>query len=69
MKYAPANANGEKPYVVEVVEWGRVRSKVVWATTPARARYKAVGRRSPGVYARSVRRALTTETPSPETNG
>ena len=55
--YAPANDKGEKPYVVEQAGWGRKRSKVVYANTPAEAKYRAYGRQGVGEYIIGCRRA------------
>lgn len=56
-KYAPANENGEKPYVVERSGWGRKRTKVVYAATVADAKYRAFGRLGTGEYITGCRRA------------
>lgn len=55
-KYAPAR-DGLKPYVVSVYDWGRERDHLVWAEKASDARYEAVGRTRPGVYAGKIRRA------------
>ena len=56
-KYAPAREDGEKPYVVTIWEMGREYTTVVYTDTAAQAKGVAVGRRSPGRYAKSARRA------------
>ena len=56
-KYAPANDAGEKPYVVTLSDWGKTRTKVAYATTPADARWRAWGRIGTGQYVTGVRRA------------
>jgi hypothetical protein len=43
-KYAPANAEGLKPYVVTIQDWDRERDRLVYAENPAGARWKALGR-------------------------
>ena len=60
-KYAPANENGEKPYFVEIVRWGRSSSMVVYAENTSDARYRALGRHGPGEYVQRVRRARSGE--------
>lgn len=57
MKYAPANERGDKPYVVELNDWGRTRTKVVYAKNPTEARREAKGRGHVGLYVVSTRRA------------
>lgn len=56
-KYAPVREDGAKPYVVQIVDWGRERSAIVYADSPSEARWRAVGRRTVGVYVTKVRRA------------
>jgi hypothetical protein len=56
-KYAPANQDGEKPYVVEKSGWGRKRSKVIYARTVAEAKHRAFGRLGVGEYITGCRRA------------
>jgi hypothetical protein len=56
-KYAPANENDEKPYVVTVWDWGRVEDELVYADGPVCARHKAVGPRTNYRYATGTRRA------------
>jgi hypothetical protein len=56
-KYAPANEAGEKPYIVETMNWGKDDHRLVYAETPSDARWKAVGRGHTGLYVRRTRRA------------
>lgn len=56
-KYAPANAAGEKPYVVTQSSWGRTRTKVAYGNTVADAKYRAFGRQGVGEYIMRCRRA------------
>ena len=65
-KYAPADENGDKPYVVEVWDFGRHSVRVVYAANPGEAKYRAIGRqRNPMAYAQSVRRATPQDLPAP----
>lgn len=57
MKYAPPNKVGEKPYVVEFMDWGREYSRLVFAKDATDARWKVMGRPSVGRYHRKTRRA------------
>ena len=58
MKYAPANDEGLKPYVVTLRTWNRERTKVVYCERPQDARYEAGwGRLGAGEYVTNVRRA------------
>lgn len=59
-KYAPANADGEKPYVVETWNFGATQSKVVYAKDAVTAKYRVIGRQR-FVHAQRVRRALADE--------
>lgn len=43
-RYAPPNADGLKPWVVTIREWGRTRDTIQYAETAARAKYRAIGR-------------------------
>lgn len=43
-RYAPARADGMKPWVVIRREWGRQTTLIVWAETSRAARYEVVGR-------------------------
>lgn len=44
VKYAPANAEGLKPYHATIFEWGRERFSIVYANSASEARYKAINR-------------------------
>jgi hypothetical protein len=43
-KYAPARADGLKPWYVEVIDWGRKSERIVYAKSRADAEYRANGR-------------------------
>ncbi len=66
MKYAPANADGLKPWVVTVSSsWGPRQDQIVYAKTAAAAKYKAIGRQQ-HTYG-TVRRATPGDlTPTPD---
>lgn len=55
-KYAPANSDGEKPYVVVGRRWAVREAFLVWADSAADARYKS-GFRGTAEYVISVHRA------------
>lgn len=57
-KYAPADGEGRKPYVVAVRDWGRESEELVWAGDAAGARREAVDGTVPWRYALSTRRAI-----------
>ena len=61
-KYAPPDDEGRKPFVVTVSDWGRKRTRVVYAADRHGARYAAIGRGGPGTYVTKIRRALADET-------
>ncbi len=42
-KYAPPNAEGMKPWVVTIREWGNVRDRIVYAETARQAKYDVIG--------------------------
>ncbi|MEJ6554047.1 hypothetical protein PQI51_03290 [Microbacterium esteraromaticum] len=56
-KYAPANENGEKPYVVTQSGWGRTRTRITYAKTVAEAKFRAFGRQGVGEFITGCRRA------------
>lgn len=56
-KYAPANEDGLKPYVVERKGWGKTDTRVVYAANTPEAKYKAFGRMGTGEYITGCRRA------------
>lgn len=56
-KYAPANDEGLKPYVVTRKGWGRETTVIAYAEKPADAKYIAFGRLGVGDYIASCRRA------------
>jgi len=62
-KYAPANEAGEKPYIVTVWNFGNERDRLVYANDVSTAKWRAVGRRGPAIYAKGCRRALWSEVP------
>lgn len=43
-KYAPPNADGLKPWLVTVSEWGRKTTRVIYAESNSAAVYEAKGR-------------------------
>ncbi len=59
-KYAPANGEGKKPYIVEGLSWGKDVQRLVWGKDVAEAKYRA-GLSGTGQYVRRVRRALIEE--------
>lgn len=42
-KYAPAREDGLKPWHATISEWGKERTKIVYAESAAYARHEAVG--------------------------
>jgi hypothetical protein len=56
-KYAPANDEGLKPYVVTRKGWRSESTKVVYADTPTIAKFLAFGRMGVGQYVSECRRA------------
>jgi hypothetical protein len=56
-KYAPANDEGLKPYMVTRAGWGRSSTRLVYADKVATAKYKAFGRMGTGEYITECRRA------------
>lgn len=59
-KYAPENAEGEKPFIVEGWRMGHDLTRLIYAPDAATAKYRA-GLRGTGEYVRKVRRALASE--------
>ena len=55
-KFAPANAEGQKPYVIVGWRWGREVTVIVYGETAASARYCS-GFRGTAEYVISARRA------------
>lgn len=43
-RYAPAREDGLKPWAVEISEWGKRRTQVVYAENRSAAEYEAKGR-------------------------
>ncbi len=65
-KYAPPRADGLKPYVVLWSSWGVEHRTVVYAKTPADARYRTCGGMR-HAYASSCRRATPGDMPDTTT--
>lgn len=55
-KFAPANDQGEKPYVATVYQWGKYNDELTWADDAAQARSKYT-RLGTGEYLERLRRA------------
>lgn len=60
-KYAPARADGEKPWVVTVYRWGTTTDRLVYAEDKPTARYRAVGRAGVAIYVSRIRRATPSD--------
>jgi hypothetical protein len=56
-KYAPADGDGRKPYVVTMNDWGKTKERLVYADDPTDARWQAKGRGHVGLYVTSTKRA------------
>lgn len=57
MIYAPADESGNKPFLVTISDWGRVRTELVYAIDSTTAKYAATGPKMTGIYVTNVRRA------------
>lgn len=57
-KYAPADTDGNKPYIITISDWGKDRTVLEYAPTPVEARSRH-SRRGVGQYVKGVRRATT----------
>lgn len=60
-RYSAPTEDGRKHYVVSLVRWGKETQRVVLAEDLAAAKYEVLGRRGPGEYVRSARRARPEE--------